>query len=208
MLVRLNQRKEAWECYGIIISGTSPFVEKYESTARRCHFNVLFETEVDETFENIKERQTKASEAFENKSFVSFKTDIYKNKADFLLFSCWDFFKKVLDSKEFIESVLLLIITATSLRTLSLSLDNLSLALSVVFAILILITNIVQVNKHLLRWSKNKKTNKKINMFQSMTYDEINEIVLKKLGNNYHPVAYAALKLHLENKIYDNLKED
>jgi hypothetical protein len=124
------------------------------------------------------------------------------------LFSCWDFFKKVLDSKEFIESVLLLIITATSLRTLSLSLDNLSLALSVVFAILILITNIVQVNKHLLRWSKNKKTNKKINMFQSMTYDEINEKVLKKLGNNYHPVAYAALKLHLENKIYDNLKED
>ena len=78
--LNMPSEKESWSCYGMIISGNLPKVGQEKSGSRRCHFNVLFENEVDETLSDIKNRYGKASEAFENKNFAAVVVKYYKTR--------------------------------------------------------------------------------------------------------------------------------
>ena len=205
--LRLNQKEESWECYGIVISGTAPFSEPYKYTSRRCHFNVLFENDVDISFEDIKEYQKKASEEFETTAFISFIPKCYESRLHHLLVFVGECIKKCLNSKDFIESILLIVITINSIITNSFTFSSISYTISMIFAALILVSNVINISKHLLYKLKDIKHNKVINIYKNMSYKKMSKVVSSSINKAYHPVAYVSLKLHIENKLYRELNK-
>ena len=199
--------KESWSCYGMIISGNLPPADQNSRSNRRCHFNVLFENTVDETLDDIKSRYRKASEAFENKNFAAIIIKYYKTRFHGLLGGIISFLQRVLQSKDFIESILLLFISFMSIKTIDLSLENISSLLSLLFAGIILLTTIVKVAQHTFRMFRNAKNTKMICIYGSMSYDSLCHKISKVMKMKYHPAAYASLKMHIENLVYSDLQD-
>lgn len=206
--LRLTTKRESWECYGMIISGTAPAAETYSCVHRRCHFNVLFENEVAETMEQIKERKLKASESFENTNFAAIKVQFYKDRLHGFFSGIFGLVQTVLRSKDFVESLLLLMITFVSVSSIEFSLDNLSSLFSVVFASLILLSNLVQIIQFLLRSHRNAKMTRTMRIYANMSYPDLCRKVSETMNRKYHPAAYVALKMHVENMIYDHIKNE
>lgn len=205
--LNMTSAKEAWSCYGMIISGNLPQAVQSSSSNRRCHFNVLFENEVDETLDEIRNRYRKASEAFENKNFVAIVIKYYKTRFHSLLGGMINFLQRLLQSKDFVESILLLLISFISIKTIDLSLENISSLLSFLFASVILLTTIVKVAQHTLRMFRNAKNTKKISIYGSMSYSSVCHKISKVMKMKYHPAAYASLKMHIENLVYSDLQD-
>jgi len=204
--LNMTSAKESWSCYGMIISGNLP-ADQGSSSNRRCHFNVLFENTVDETFDEIKNRYRKASEAFENKNFAAIVIKYYKTRFHSLLGGIISFLQRLLQSKDFVESVLLLLVSFISIKTIDLSLENISSLLSFLFASIILLTTIVKVAQHTLRMFRNAKNIKKICIYGSMSYSSPCHKISKVMKMKYHPAAYASLKMHIENLVYSDLQD-
>lgn len=88
----LDAANQEWNCYGIMISGTEPdrehleddISEPYAESARRMHFNIIFEHHSRYSFTEICSRSNKATEAFENEKFVGVDLRCYKNPLDFV----------------------------------------------------------------------------------------------------------------------------
>ena len=224
--LRLNQRKEAWECYGIVVSGTNSskvinavesFEEKhkehlknnrnlyYDKEKRRFHFNLIFETEVDDSFEDIMNRQKKASEAFENKNFISFFPLLFKNRLTCVFSFIWKIMLSIVSNKDFFEALILIFVAFSSFSLGTFVIENATSIPSLIFAGLILVSSVSRLGKLIKKGIKTIKTNKFIILYKSDDYNDINKKILKKLGTNFHPVAYAALKLYLENRIREQL---
>ena len=205
--LNMTSVKESWSCYGMIISGNLPQSDQSIGSTRRCHFNVLFENTVDETLDDIKNRYRKASEAFENKNFAAIIIKYYKTRFHGLLGGIVSFLQRLLQGKDFVESILLLLISFISIKQIDLSLENISSLLSLVFASIILLTTIVKVAQHTLKMFRNAKNTKKICIYGSMSYDALCRKLSKVMKIKYHPAAYASLKMHIENLIYSDLQD-
>lgn len=199
--------KESWSCYGLIISGNMPRENQEKTSKRRCHFNVLFENEVEETLDEIKSRYKKASEAFENKNFAAIVIKYYKNRFHGLFGGIINFLQGVLQSKEFIESILLLFVAFISIKTIELSLENISSLLSILFASIILLTTVVKLIQRALRMIRNAKSTKKICVYGSMSYPSLCHKISKVMKMKYHPATFASIKMHIENIIYNDLQD-
>ena len=199
--------KESWSCHGIVISGNLPKTGKESSAKRRCHFNVLFENNVDETLEEIKIRYKKASESFENKNFAAIIVKYYRTRFHRLFSDSINFLRQILQSKDFIESVLLLLVAFVSIELTTFSFENISSLLSVVFASIILLTTIIRAIQQTLRVIGNIKTTKKICVYGNMPYQALCRKISKVMKMKYHPVAYASLKMHIENLVGNELRD-
>ena len=208
--LRLLTKNESWECYGIVISGMLPVNAPEAAMSRRLHFNILFENEVDETFAQIKERKIKASESFENANFIAVDIRCYKNRLHLFFAGISKSIKWLLNSKDFIESAFLLLIAGTGFLSATFSLDGISSILSLIFASLILLTNLLQLYKFISRTVRELKTTKTLRLYDTMPYDEpggLCDKISDVMGSKFHPVAYAAMKMHIENIVYDRLPE-
>lgn len=205
--LRLTTKRESWECYGAIISGTMP-TDTYSCGSRRCHFNILFENEVEETMAEIKERKLKASESFENLNFAAIKILFHKDKLHGFFSGVFGLIQKVLSSKDFVESLLLLIIAFVSVRSIAFSLDDLSTLLSVIFASLILLSNLTQIIRFLHNSHRNAKTTRTMRIYANMSYPELCSKVSEAMNRKYHPAAYVSLKMYVENMIYNHIKNE
>jgi len=199
--------KESWSCHGMIISGNLPQLSPDSLSNRRCHFNVLFEIEIDETLYEIKSRYRKASESFENKNFAAIIIKYYKNRFHSFLSEIISFLQRILQSKDFAESILLLCVAFISIKSITLSLENISSLISVLFASIILLTTTVKVIQHTIRVLRNARNTKKICIYGSMSYQALCRKISKVMKMKYHPAAYASLKMHIENLVYRDLRE-
>ena len=204
--------KESWCCYGMIISGNLP---QDKSSDRRCHFNVLFENEINEPFDEIKIRYRKASEAFETKNLAAIIIKCYKSRAHGLLFRIAQFLRYILRSKDFIESILLLLIASISIRNMDFSFENIDLSfenissiLSILFAGIILLTNFLNAIQYIAKSFQNLKSTKRICIYETMSYISLCRRISKAMKMKYHPATYASLKMHIENIIYSNLQNN
>ncbi len=199
--------KESWSCHGMIISGNLPQLSQGSPSNRRCHFNVLFENEIDESLEEIKNRYRKASEAFENKNFAAIVIKYYKNRLHSFFGGIISFLQRILQSKDFAESILLLCVAFISIKSITFSFENISSLVSIMFASIILLTTIVKVAQHAIRMLSNVKYIKKIRIYGSMSYTSMCYKISKVMKMKYHPAAYASLKMHIENLIKRDLQE-
>ncbi len=199
--------KESWSCYGMIISGNMPKTSNGNTLNRRCHFNLIFENEVDETFDKIKNRSRKASESFENKNFAAIIIKYYKTRLHGLLGGFVNSLQRMLQSKDFIESLLLLFVAFISIREIELSIENISSLISILFASIVLLTTVVKVIEYTLKMLRNAKNTKKICVYGSMSYPSLCRKISKVMKMKYHPAAYASLKMHIENLVYNDLQD-
>ncbi len=205
--LNMTSTKESWSCHGMVISGNLPQTDQGNNSKRRCHFNVLFENEVDKTLDEIMQHYRTASESFENKCFAAIIIKCYKNRAHSFFSGIVSFLQHVLESKDVVESILLLLITFMSIKTIDLSLDNISSLLSIVFACIILVTTFVRVVRHCLRMVNKAKHTKKICIYKNMSYASLCRKISKVMNTKYHPVAYASLKMHIENLVCRDLQD-
>ena len=204
--LRLVTRNESWESYGIVLSGTKPPEEgRYVPGARRFHFNVLFENEVDDTLAQIKEKKLSASESFENQDFIGIYVHCYKNPFRRFLAGIMKCIRYVLNSKNVVESLLLLFVTVSSYQTFVLSADAVSSFFSALFGGVAAVANLVQFVTFVKDHLHNRKTTRHICVYDNMNYEDMDGQVRKALGNHFHPVAYASLKMHVENIVYRKL---
>lgn len=202
--INMLSTKESWSCHGMILSGNLPESGRIR---RRCHFNVLFENEIDESLEEIKGRYRKATESFENKNFAAIVIRYYKTRLHSFFGGLIDFLQRILESKDFAESVLLLCVAFISIRSITFSLENISSLISLVFAGLILLTTVLKVVQHTVRALKNVKNVKKIRIYGSMSYSSLCHKISKAMKMKYHPAAYASLKMHIENLVSRDCNE-
>ncbi len=204
--LNLTSTKESWSCHGIIISGNLPDADK--DKPRRCHFNVLFENEVCETSDEIRQRFHKASESFENKTFSAIRVRCYKNKVYSVFGGIVGFLQYVLRSKDIIESVLLLLVAFISVKTIHFSLEDLSSLLSALFAGIILLTTLIRVVQRICKMARNAKYTKKLRIYGTESYSSLCHKISKVMTASCHPAAYASFKMHIENRILDELKDE
>lgn len=211
--LNIDTTQESWSCHGMIISGNLPSMQD-ERASRRCHFNVLFENDVNESLEEIKKRFLKASERFENKNFAAIIIKYYKTRFRGIMGFLFDFLQKFVQNKDFVESILLILISVISLKngiienSLDFSFDNILTLFSFIFAIVIVITTIVQVVQYIIKTIRNRKITKTIHIYGSMSYITMCKRLSKAMSMKYHPATYACIKMHVENLIYNDLKEN
>ena len=155
----------------------------------------------------IKVRYKKASESFENKNFAAIVVKYYRTRLHRLFSDAVDFLRRILESKDFIESVLLLLVAFVSIKITTLSFENISSLLSIVFASILLLTTIIKAIQRALRTIGNMKLTKKICVYGNMPYQALCKKISKVMKMRYHPVAYASLKAHIENLVYNELQD-
>jgi len=117
-----------------------------------------------------------------------------------------NFLQNILQSKDFIESILLLLVTFVSIEAIAFSFESISSLLSILFAGLILLTTIVKVTQSICKLIKNAKYTKRICIYGSMSYASVCHKLSKVMNMKFHPAAYASLKLHIENLVYSDLQ--
>lgn len=198
--------RESWSCHGLVISGNLPQAGR-DSQKRRCHFSVLFENETTETLDDIQSRYHKADEAFENKNFAAIVIKYHKTRLHSMLGSIIEFLQRLSQSKEIVESALLLLVAFISIETFELSFESISSLLSLLLAGIILLTTVITMLQRLAKMLRNAKNTKTIRIYASMPYETICQRIARTMTMKYHPVAYACVKMHIENLIHEDLEE-
>ena len=117
------------------------------------------------------------------------------------------FLQRILQSKDFAESILLLCVAFISIKSITFSFENISSLVSIMFASIILLTTIVKIVQYAIRLLSNIKYIKKIRIYGSMSYASMDKKISKVMKMKYHPVAYASFKMHIENLIKSGLQE-
>ena len=210
-----------WTCIGMVISGQIPQKpisdENLSShTSRRMHFNIIFEYPTDLSHSQIQESRNKACEAYETAFFKGIKICYYKTYFDRVVQSASKLMKSILNQKELLESLVLILLTASSFISNrnggALSLLEI---LSMFFAVLIIVKNIFDLS-HLIskkrHWKKlceQKGCNTTIlRIYKKDSYEKLCQKLKKTLNCKCHPVAFASTKMHIENLIYDRTFND
>lgn len=207
--LRLITKNESWESYGIVLSGTRPPVEnRYTPGSRRFHFNILFENEVDDTLAQIKEKKIGASESFENQDFIGIYVHCYRNPFHRFRAGVVKCIRYILNSKNVVESILLLLVVISSYQTFVLSADAVSSFFSALFGGVAAVANLIQFYEFVMDLFRNHKTTRHICIYENMEYADMDAAVRKALGKHFHPVAYASLKMHVENIVYRKLPKE
>ncbi len=208
--LKLDINKQDWSCIGITLSGNQPPKKQsdtlYQSPSRRMHFNILFETEIGSSYADTVSRSRDAAESFENENILGIRPKCFRNTFSALGRGILSFFSWLLQSKDFIEATLLIVLFFNSslfdirLEAISVS-DGISLALAVV----ILISYLSSLLHRGLEYGKRRKQIKNLMFFKTAPVSRVSGRLDKKLHRyTYHPVTYIAVKLHIQRKLRDS----
>lgn len=207
-----------WLCCGFILSGQLPTYSTvtpiYSQKRRRMHFNILFEKNCEQTHEEIEINKNKATESFETGDFLGLQIHCYKNFFDWMIKSVVSLLNGIINNKDFIESIaLILIFTSTLSRNGNYKLEWLDF-MSYGFAALISIVTVIKIFNFLNKkytWNKwklkKRLTTKTVRIFCGQSYKKLCKKIDRIFNNSCHPAAYAATKQHIENLVYDMLSE-
>lgn len=204
--------REDWICYGVTISGNVshgiPNPETlYSNKSRRLHFNVLFEQQVAASFSDVCKNARFAVESFENEKILGVEVRTYKNFADYAMKLVSQFFEQIAESKDLIESVLLLILFFNSiLRHHEIISGDVTSRISLVLALIIVAVTLYRCCSALLEKNKRMHQIRRLLIFRNNSYEVMQEKILRIISDyRCHPVAFAALQLYIENRVFDEL---
>ena len=209
--LKLDLPKQEWECYGITLSGNCP--EKtildesvYSPMHRRLHFNILFEQNCGVPFCDAEKGSHTATEAFENSRLLGVVVKCYKNRLHMLWDKLTGIAAAIAEQKDIVESLLVLLLFFSTLfiggqaeDTTWNTIASLLLSLVIVFSTIKKV--VYSVRTSILR----RRSVRRITLYEHMPYKKKDDIILSAMsGYSYHPVAYAAVKLYVDNKAYDS----
>lgn len=207
--------REDWICYGVTVSGNVSCAMPtqgtlYANKARRLHFNILFEQQVAATFSSVCKTAKFAVESFENERILGIEVNSYKNFADYAMKRTSHFFEQIAESKDLIESVLLLLLffnSATGQHEIIAG--DLASKISLVLAFVIVAVTSYRCCRALSEKIKRRHQIRRLLIFRNSAYEVMQEKILKTVSDyHYHPVAFAALQLYVENHVFDELSDE
>ncbi|MBQ8683433.1 MAG: hypothetical protein IJ518_02815 [Clostridia bacterium] len=208
-----------WQCYGLTLSGQLPHEPLTRQNAvgakRRLHFNILFERTYGKTIQDIHRDKEKASESFETTFFKGIRVFCYKSVGDWLVQRLLHALQAIADKKDVVESLSLLTVILLSLFDRDNSprfgwADWLSVCIAVPVTLVAIINTLRTLSARIIwrnRSVRKKCTMETVHIFCTGSYATLCRKLDKAIGHNYHPAAYAALKLYAENYVYDRLAE-
>ena len=208
--LKLDLPKQEWKCYGITISGDLPKDPGPDDTvylppSRRLHFNIIFEQSCDISFYHAEKGSHMATEAFESNKLLGVVVKCYKNRLALIWDKITDIAEGIAEQKDVVESILVLLLFLSTMMAgdRSEGLDWYTVA-SIVLSVIIVLSTFRKVFDAVRRAIKRERSVRHISLFEHTQYDKKDELVSRSMqGYMYHPVAYAALKLYVDNKAYD-----
>lgn len=210
--LRQDARCEDWICYGVTISGNISRNDPnedgiYQCTSRRLHFNILFEQVIDQTFASVYNTTKMAVESFENEKLLGIEVYSYKNFSDYIIKLFSRVFGRIAESKDLVESILLLILFFSSpIQQHEIATGDWASKLSFALALIIVFTTLYRGIKRVAEVIRRQQQIRHILVFRKKTYDSLHRKIRRAVsGFHYHPVAYAALQLYVENHVFDEL---
>ena len=210
--LRQDARCEDWICYGVTISGNISRNDPnedgiYQCTSRRLHFNILFEQVIDQTFASVCNTTKMAVESFENEKLLGIEVYSYKNFSDYIIKLFSRVFGRIAESKDLVESILLLILFFSSpIQQHEIATGDWASKLSFALALIIVFTTLYRGIKRVAEVIRRQQQIRHILVFRKKTYDSLHRKIRRAVsGFHYHPVAYAALQLYVENHVFDEL---
>ena len=214
--LKFSGRQQNWICQGITLSGNIPNKNEqqgrvYDQSFRRMHFNIIFMQDSDMTFSELVDASAGAAEDFETNSFLGIKVNFYKNAADQAMHAVKKFLGDIVKSKDFIESLMLLILFAVSLLHNERAFGDASSVISLILAGIIFTTTVFEASYYIARARRNKKRINTITVLEKQSFAELQKKIKQYfIKNNYkfHPAAYAAMQLHIEKQILNFYNND
>ena len=117
------------------------------------------------------------------------------------------FFEQIAESKDLIESVLLLLLFFNStLRHQEIIDSDVASRISLVLAIIIVAVTLYRCCSALSERIKRMHQIRRLLIFRNNSYEIMQGKILKIISDYHcHPVAFAALQLYIENRVFDEL---
>ena len=227
--MKLGLSKQEWNCRGVMLSGNMPDAGAhgnngntaagalvYAEPLRRLHFNLLFEHDTSKTFHEIETSSIMASEAFETNCYSGVRVECAKNR---IAYCCGWLCKRVRDivtHKDFIEAVVAMVVFSVSISAASSKqsaglIDTLVELLTGVVTLslscLIVIYTVVRMTTALYGYVRDFRKVHRVRIYSDMSYDDVNKRIKKAMNSkgkgvpSFHPVAYASLRMFVDNKI-------
>lgn len=213
--LRQDVRQEDWICYGVTVSGNvsynkQPTKALYENTSRRLHFNVLFEQSIEEDFSSVCKTARSAVESFENERILGVEVSSYKDFTDYAVKLCSRFFERIAESKDLVESLLLLtLFFNATMRQHIIAVEDWSSTVSLTLALVIVAVTLHRCCRAVVKSIRRQHLIRHILIFRNNPYEIMQRKIYKSVSSyHYHPVAFAALQLYVENKVFDEMRDD
>ena len=106
--------EDVWECCGLSFLCIDNSKAK-QSDYHRFHFNLLFTNKVPDSFAKLRKKTADATEKYENKDIIGIRVKSYANPLTKFGSYCFDIFKAIFDSKDFVTSIIALAIFISGL---------------------------------------------------------------------------------------------
>lgn len=148
-----------------------------------------------------------AVESFENERLLGIEVCSYKNFSDYIIKLLSRIFERIAESKDLVESILLLILFFSSpIQQHEIATGDWTSKLSFALALIIVFTTLYRGIKQVTEIIRRQHQIRHILVFREKTYDSLHQKIRHAVsGFHYHPVAYAALQLYVENHVFDEL---
>lgn len=207
--LRQEIRREDWICYGVTVSGNTAHAEQdqtvlYSNTARRLHFNILFEQQIDAAFSSACRSAQLAVESFENERMLGIEVHSYRDLTDYILKLASRFLERIAESKDLVESVLVLILFFNAAVQHNLAAGDWTSTVSLALALVIVTVTVYRCCMAVVKSIRQRHRIRRILIFRNAAYETMQRKIYASVsGYRYHPVAFAALQLYVENLVLD-----
>ena len=225
--LNISVNNNLWKCCGIVVSGFIPKDKKddeasaseneqfkdvvdYPYSYRRLHLNIIFNQRISTGFKDIRKSQVIAAEKYENREIDGILLKTYKNRFECFKSIFGIVLKRFLSWRTAITSIFTILLFFTSLSTMGFSLKDWSTRVSSFFAIVVVVTTVLDIIKMVIEKIKQSKYQHNFHIVRNKDIDEKLSKVLDKIFTDkegFHPVAYVAVKLSLINTVYDDHKK-
>ena len=227
--MRLGLSKQEWSCRGVMLSGNMPDAGThrndrnaatgtpgYAERFRRLHFNLLFEHDTNKKFHEIETDSIMASEAFETICYRGVRVECAKNRLAYCWEWLWNRVCDIVTHKDFIEAVVAMFVFSISISAatskqstglIDLVRESLTGVVTLFLSCLIVIYTVVRMTIALYGHIRDLQKIRRVRVYSGMSYDDVNKRIRKAMNGkrnvapSFHPVAYASLRMFVDNKI-------
>lgn len=230
----LSFDNNAFSCIGVTICGNIPNdkdideskSERYTASFRRCHFNILFETNTQENFENVLKISKGANESFENEKFSGRRLHCYENIGEFFGSHIKGLIMLIKGQKDLVESIVTAFVSILSFLLYGQTKDYTVISfVSLFFAYITAAASIINFVYAIKSWFIKAINNKITVIYPGASIKKIHNKVKRSFKGNllertvigirkllfpkkyrpitYHPVTYALVTLYIQRKVYN-----
>ena len=174
---------------------------EYTVSQRRCHFNIIYDAHIVESYHEVTVKSKNANEAFENERLRGLHVGCHKNIVTATLSLLARLIGFLSDRKDFFESVLIITLAALSWRTAESG--SFSSWLSLILASVVLASTLIRLCLQAPRAWNYIRSCRNISLFRKTPIEKVEDRIKNSFkGFSYHPVTYAMVSFYVKQMAY------